>query len=49
MIETCEEAFSNLNLVPSSGLSQSNPLTSFSSKICGDISGVVGFLRRVEN
>lgn len=49
MAQTCEEVFSSLNLVPGSGASQRNPLTSLSSRICGDSSGVVGFLRRVEN
>lgn len=49
MVETCEEAFSNQNLAPDSGASQRNPLTSLSSRICGDRSGIVGFLRRVEN
>lgn len=49
MVETCEDAASNLNLAPGSGASQRNSLTSLSSRICGDSSGVVGFLRRVEN
>lgn len=49
MVETCEDAASNLNLAPGSGASQRNPLTNLSSRIYGDSSGVLRFLRRVEN